>query len=232
VSQGATASPRECNKRRATGLVVVGGVLSAGSDETALAEFLAVEFTVHVMERRGRPGSGPQRQDHSLDDECVDLAAVAAATGAAAAFGHSFGGLVVLETTRRQPVFHEVFVYEPGVPILGQLQAGWLDDYQRRLEHGDRRGAFASMVKGTGFAPRAVAIMPACDLRWVLRIAVRGQKGATMDRLLEANLVEHRLQAELDAPSHLGRGPPRWAHRLPSPRLLDPLAGTTVAITG
>jgi pimeloyl-ACP methyl ester carboxylesterase len=183
------------------GLVVVGGVLAVGSDYMALADVLAGEFEVHVMERRGRPGSGPQRQDHSLDDECADLAAVAAATGAVAAFGHSFGGLVVLETARRQPVFHEVFVYEPGVPIRGQLHAVWLDDYQRRLERGDRRGAFASMVKGSGFAPRAVAVMPVWYLRWVLRIAIRGQKWATMDRLLEANLVEHQLQAELDAAS-------------------------------
>jgi hypothetical protein len=59
------------------GLVVVGGVLSAGDDYMALAGALAGEFEVHVMERRGRPGSGPQRQGHSLDDECADLAAVA-----------------------------------------------------------------------------------------------------------------------------------------------------------
>jgi len=116
-------------------------------------------------------------------------------------FGHSFGGLVVLETARRQHIFDEVLVYEPGVPIRGQPCAGWLDNYQRRLEHGDRRGAFARMAKGAGFAPRAVEIMPVWFMRLGLRIAIRGQKWATMDRLLEANLVEHRLQAALDAPS-------------------------------
>jgi pimeloyl-ACP methyl ester carboxylesterase len=94
-----------------------------------------------------------------------------------------------------------VFVYEPGVPIRGQLRADWLDDYQRRLEHGDRRGAFAHMVKSAGFAPGPVAIMPEWYVRLVLRIAIRGDKWMTMDRLLEANLVEHRLQAALDAPS-------------------------------
>ncbi len=41
------------------GLVVVGGVLSAGHDYMALAGALAGEFEVHVMERRGGPGSGP-----------------------------------------------------------------------------------------------------------------------------------------------------------------------------
>jgi pimeloyl-ACP methyl ester carboxylesterase len=183
------------------GLVVVGGVLSEGSDYMALADALAGAFEVHVMERRGRPGSGPQRPDHSLDDERADLAAVTAATGSAAAFGHSFGGLVVLETARRQPIFDEVYVYEPGVPIGGQLRADWLDDYQRRLELGDRRGAFARMVKSAGFAPGPVAVMPVWYVRLVLRLAIRGQKWATMDRLLEANLVEHRLQAALDAAS-------------------------------
>jgi len=182
------------------GLVVVGAVLSAASDYMALAGALAGEFEVHVMERRARPGSGPQRHDHSLDDEAADLAAVTAATGAAAAFGHSFGGLVVLETARRQHIFDDVFVYEPGVSIRGQLCAGWLDDYQRRLERGDRRGAFARMVKDAGFAPPALAIMPVWYVRPILRIAIRGQKWAAMDGLLEANLVEHRLLAALDAP--------------------------------
>jgi pimeloyl-ACP methyl ester carboxylesterase len=167
----------------------------------ALAGALAGQFVVNVMERRGRPGSGPQRNDHSLDDECSDLAAVSAATGSEAVFGHSFGGLIVLETARRRPIFDEVFVYEPGVPIRGQLRSGWMDDYQRRLERGDRRGAFARMVKSAGFAPGPVAIMPVWYLRLVLRVAIRGQKWATMDGLLEENLVEHRLQAALDAAS-------------------------------
>jgi pimeloyl-ACP methyl ester carboxylesterase len=188
------------------GLVVVGGALSAGSDYMALAAALAGEFEVHVMERRGRPGSGPQRQTHNLDDECTDLAAVAAATGSTAVFGHSFGGLVALETTRQQPIFDDLFVYEPGVPIRGQLRTDWLDDYQRRLERGDRRGAFASMAKGAGFAPKAIEVMPVWFMRLGLRIALRGDKWATMDHLLEVNLVEHRLLAGLDAP-----GPERFS---------------------
>ena len=183
------------------GLVIVGGVLFEGSDYMPLANALSGAFEVHVLERRGRAGSGPMQPDHNLDDECADLAAVTAATGSAAVFGHSFGGLVVLETARRQPSFDDVFVYEPGVPLRGRLRADWLDDYQRRLEVGDRRGAFARMVKSAGFAPRPLALMPVRYVRLVLRLAVRGEKWAVMDQLLEANLVEHRLQAALDAPS-------------------------------
>jgi pimeloyl-ACP methyl ester carboxylesterase len=186
------------------GLVIVGGVLSDGSDYLHLAEALAERYTVHVIERRGRPGSGPQRPGHSIEAEYADLMAVATATGSRAAFGHSFGGLVVLETARREPVFDEVFVYEPGVPLRGQLTAGWSDGFQQRLENGDRRGAFAWMVKNAGMAPRPLTVMPVGYIRVMLRIAIRGPKWERMNHLLEANLVEHRLQATLDAPD-LGR---------------------------
>jgi pimeloyl-ACP methyl ester carboxylesterase len=186
------------------GLIVVGGVLSSGSDYIPLARELARAFQVHVLDRRGRPSSGPLRQDHSIDYECADLIAVAGATGATAVFGHSFGGLVALETARRRPIFDQLFVYEPGVPIRGQFQFGWLDGYQQLLEHGDRRGAFAWMVKHAGFAPRPLAVMPLWYVRTVLRLAIRPHKWASMERLLDANLIEHRIEATLDAPTPKG----------------------------
>jgi pimeloyl-ACP methyl ester carboxylesterase len=182
------------------GLIIVGGVLSSGSDYLALANALAQEFEVHLIDRRGRPSSAPQRPSHSIDDECADLLAVAASTGATAVFGHSFGGLVVLETARRQPAFEQLFVYEPGVLLRGQFRFDWLDGYQQRLESGDRRGAFAWMVKHNGFAPRPLAVMPLSYVRVMLRLAIRPRRWASMDGLLEANLVEHRIEAALDAP--------------------------------
>jgi pimeloyl-ACP methyl ester carboxylesterase len=182
-------------------IVIVGGVLSDGENYLQLAEALADQYTVHVMERRARAGSGPHRPGHSIEDECADLVAVATATDSRLAFGHSFGGLVVLETARRQPTFDEVFVYEPGVPVRGQLTAGWLDGYQRLLLRGDRRGAFAWMIKEAGFAPRPLRLAPLWYVRFMLRIAIRGPKWSRLDHLLEANLVEHRLLATLDAPT-------------------------------
>jgi pimeloyl-ACP methyl ester carboxylesterase len=183
------------------GLIIVGGVLSSGSDYLALAGLLAQDFEVHVIDRRGRPSSGPQRPSHSIEDECADLIAVASSTGATAVFGHSFGGLVALETARQQPTFDHLFVYEPGVPLRGQFRFDWLDGYQERLESGDRRGAFAWMVKHNGFSPRPLAVLPLLYVEVVLRLAIRSRQWASMDRLLEANLVEHRIEAALDAPS-------------------------------
>jgi pimeloyl-ACP methyl ester carboxylesterase len=190
-----------CSLGEGPGLIIVGGVLSSGSDYLPLARLLAHRFEVHLMDRRGRQRSGPQRQGHSIDDECADLTAVAQSTGATAVFGHSFGGLVALETARQHADFSELFIYEPGVPLRGQFRFNWLDGYQQRLQTGDRRDAFAWMVKHNGFAPRPLSVMPLWCVRAMLRLAIRPEQWASMDRLLDANLVEHRIEAALDAPS-------------------------------
>ena len=153
------------------------------------------------MDRRGRGASGAQRPGHSIDHECSDLVAVASDTGATSVFGHSFGGLVALEAARRHATFDELFVYEPGVPIGGRLNLSWLDGYERLLERGDRRGAFAWMVKNAGFAPRALAVSPLWYVKAVLRLADRRTGWASMEPLLETNLVEHRIAARLEAPN-------------------------------
>ena len=56
------------------------------------------------------------------------------------------------------------------------------------------------MVNGAGFAPKILAVMPVWSVRLDLGIGVRGERWATMDRLLEANLVEQQILAALDAP--------------------------------
>lgn len=179
-------------------LILVGGVLSSASTYMALAEALATGFRVHVVNRRGRPPSGPQRPGHSIEDERADLLAVATSTGARRAFGHSFGGLVVLETARQHPLFDELYLYEPGVSIAGTLCTCWLDGYAHLLQHGDRRGAFAWMVKKAGFAPRALTAMPLWYVKAVLRLAIREARWRSMEPLLDANLAEHRIVAALD----------------------------------
>jgi len=180
------------------GLILVGGVLASASSYLPLAEALAPHFTVHVMNRRGRAPSGPQRPGHSIDDERADLLAVASATAARRAFGHSFGGLVVLETARRHPVFDEIYVYEPGVSIGGSLNASWLGGYRHLLEAGDHRGAFATMVKNAGHAPAPLAALPLRCVNAILRLGIRGERWSSIDALLDANLGEQAIVAALD----------------------------------
>ncbi len=179
------------------GLILVGGVLRAARDYIDLGRELAGSFTVHLIERRGRGASGPQGQGYSVEKECEDLLAVHADTGAELVFGHSYGGFAALQTARRAAVFRQIAVYEPAIVLDGAPAPAWLDPYRGLLARGDTRGAFATMVKHAGFAPRALAAMPLAGVRLVLRAGIRGREWQRTQALLEANLAEQ--QAQLDA---------------------------------
>jgi pimeloyl-ACP methyl ester carboxylesterase len=180
------------------GLIIVGGALRTGEDYVPLAQELASSFAVHVMDRRGRGGSGPQGPNYSIDKEVDDLLAVQAATGASAVFGHSYGGFVALETARRTGLFSQIVAYEPGVSIGGSIPMAWAPRYRELLAAGDTRGAFACFIRGIGSAPRPIAMMPTWYLRTVLRLVLRKDRWERMERLLEANVAEHEQEARLD----------------------------------
>ncbi|MFC4118022.1 alpha/beta fold hydrolase [Nonomuraea zeae] len=176
------------------GLIVLGGALSTSESYLPLAAALAGSFTVHVVDRRGRGDSGPQGPDYTLGKEVADLRAVQAETGARLAFGHSYGGLVVLETARSFPLFDRIAVYEPGVPC-GPVPTGWMRPYRERLAAGDPYGAFVHFIRGSGGAPAFLAKLPHWYLRAVLRVVFRGPTWQRMRPLLESNLAEHEQLA-------------------------------------
>jgi pimeloyl-ACP methyl ester carboxylesterase len=173
------------------GLVVVGGALRTAEDYLPLATTLAESCTVHVVDRRGRGASGPQGPRYSLRTEVEDLLAVLTETGARWAFGHSYGGLVVLETARTTPALERIVVYEPGVPCA-PVPTAWMDPYRERLDAGDPYGAFAHFVRGSGGAPPVVAKLPHWYLRTAIRIGLRGRAWRTIRPLLRASLAEHQ----------------------------------------
>ena len=181
------------------GLVVVGGALRTAEDYLPLATTLAEFCTVHVVDRRGRGTSGPQGPGYSLRTEVEDLVAVLTETGARWAFGHSYGGLVVLETARTSPALERIVVYEPGVPCA-PVPTAWMTPYRERLDAGDPYGAFAHFIRGSGGAPAVVAKLPHWYLRTALRIGLRGRAWQRMRPLLRANLAEHEQIA-----AHQGR---------------------------
>jgi pimeloyl-ACP methyl ester carboxylesterase len=188
------------------GVIVVGGGLRSGEDYLPLARVLARSFTVHVIDRRGRGASGPQGTDYGIAKECDDLLAVQAATGATAAFGHSYGGLVVLEAALRTSTFSRVAVYEPGVSVDGSIPTGWIPSYQKLLVEGDTRGAFASMVREGGYAPSVLSTLPLFYTRAILRFVIRGREWQLIEPLLPASLAEHEEMRRLE-----GVTPDRYA---------------------
>ncbi len=177
------------------GVIVLSGALSRGQDYLPLAETLAHSSRVHVVDRRGRGDSGPQGYRYGIEREVEDLLAVQAATGARAVFGHSYGGLIALEAARRSDVFTAVAVYEPGISIDGSINTQWMPRYRARLIAGDRRGAFAAMVKA---GHSRLGRLPDWYVRLILRAVVRGARWRKMEPLLEANLAEHEQVARVD----------------------------------
>jgi pimeloyl-ACP methyl ester carboxylesterase len=170
-------------------LLVVPGALSDATDYTALAEALAANFTVHTIQRRGRRGSGPQGPKYSIAAECADLAAVRAATGAQFVFGHSFGGLVALETARRDSGITKLAVYEPGVSVQRLIPVDWIPQYRRYLAQGRPFDAFAAFSIATG--PSAARRNPRWFMAAILRMVFRGEKRAKIFELLEPAIDEH-----------------------------------------
>jgi pimeloyl-ACP methyl ester carboxylesterase len=177
---------------------LLGGAWRCSRDYLRFARALAESLEVHVVDRRGRGRSGPQGPGYGVDRELEDLSAVQAQTGATIVFGHSYGGLIALEAARRSSVFSDVIVYEPCVSVAGSIPLGWIPHYRALLAAGDRRGAFAAMVRGAGGAPRALERMPLWYLKLMLRLFIRRERWRRIDPLLEAGLAEHEQVAALD----------------------------------
>lgn len=171
-------------------VIVVGGCMQTAADYLALASTIARSCTVHLVERRGRGASGLQGPGYTLRKEVEDLLAVQAETGARLAFGHSYGGLAILETQRLFQVFDRIAVYEPGVPSA-PVPTGWMGPYRERLAADDPYGAFVHFIRGSTGSPPFVTKMPQWYLRLVLRMAFRGQKWQRKRLLLEPNVNEH-----------------------------------------
>jgi pimeloyl-ACP methyl ester carboxylesterase len=180
------------------GLIVLGGAWRSGRDYLRFARALAQSFEVHVIDRRGRGRSGPQGPSYGVERELEDLFAVQAQTAATIVFGHSYGGLIALEAARRSRVFSDVVVYEPGVSVAGSIPLGWIARYRALLAAGDRRGAFAAMVRGAGGAPPALERMPLWYVKLILRMFIREDRWRQIDPLLETGLAEHEQVAAFD----------------------------------
>lgn len=122
------------------GAVLAAGSLTRTAAYAPFARRLSATLPVHLYDRRGRGGSGPQPADYSMRTELEDLAAVLDATGSSVVLGHSFGGGIALEAALRLPVTR-VAVYDPAVNIDGVLPTRTLPALTAAAAKGDHVGA-------------------------------------------------------------------------------------------
>lgn len=179
------------------GVVVIPGALSVATDYAEFADALAERYTVHIIERRGRGLSDPQGTDYGMDKERDDVLALMEKTRARFVVGHSFGGLVALETARGNPAIVKVAVYEPGVSIAGSISMDWMAEYEKKLIEKKEFDAFVVFSLGTG--PERARKTPHWLMKLLLPRFISREEMRTMMRLLWQNLREHREVERLDS---------------------------------
>jgi pimeloyl-ACP methyl ester carboxylesterase len=177
-------------------VIVIPGALALAPDLTALAELLAVRHAVHVVQRRGRGGSGPQGDQYGIARECEDVEAVRAETGARLIFGHSFGGLVALQAACGSEAFDAVAVYEPGVSVSGSIPVDWIGRARREISAGADFEAFITFVRGVN--PDQTGRVPRRLLRVILRRAIPRAELRQNLALMPQAISEHAEVGRLD----------------------------------
>ena len=130
-------------------LIVVHGSGAANAAAWTAYPALKEQFSVVVVDRRGRGESG----DHSaytIQREFEDIAAVAGVMGEPAdLLGHSFGGLCALEAALLTSNIRKLILYEPAMPFPGQpiYPAEVIERMQSRLDVSDREGVLTILYR-------------------------------------------------------------------------------------
>jgi pimeloyl-ACP methyl ester carboxylesterase len=108
-------------------------------------------------------------------------------------FGHSYGGLVVLEAMAQGAGLATAIVFEPGVSINGSIPTTWLPAYREMLGRGDTYGAFTHFIRSSPQAPAITRLLP----RWYLRMALHAMPGPRAVRQLRSLGRERTSRAHL-----------------------------------
>lgn len=118
-------------------VVLVHGSISTGEQWMSVAEQLAANHTVYIMDRRGRGLSG-DAEDYSLSSESDDIKAVLRVAGERSALlGHSYGAICALEAVRTGASISSLVLYEPPLPVDSPTAGAALADYAAAIDAGD-----------------------------------------------------------------------------------------------
>jgi pimeloyl-ACP methyl ester carboxylesterase len=178
-------------------VIVVPGALTVAADFVPFASALAARHTVHIVQRRGRGGSGPQGGNYSIERECEDIEALRALTGARLLFGHSYGGLVTLRAACGSDGYDAVAVYEPGISVDGSLPVGWVDRASQLVAADQNFDAFLTFISDIN--PDQTGRVPRWLLRAIIKRVIPRAKLRQYQELMPQALAEHAEIGRLDA---------------------------------
>ena len=136
------------------GVVVVHGGAVSAKDYRRFARALADRFTVHLFNRRGRPGAADlPPSGYTVQVDIDDIGAVLDHTGATRLFGHSVGGFIALRAALALPV-ERLALYDPAVLVDGLFPIDYLDDFEKAVRAQDYPRAIAIVGRGLRSAGR------------------------------------------------------------------------------
>ncbi len=139
---------------RGPGVVVVYGGAVCAKDYRRFAHALADRCTVHLYNRRGRPGGAALPDTgYTVQVDIDDIAAVVERTGATRLFGHSGGALPVLQAAKTLPI-EKLALFDPGVQVDGLTPTHYLDDFEKAVNAKDYPRAIAEATRGLRSAGR------------------------------------------------------------------------------
>jgi pimeloyl-ACP methyl ester carboxylesterase len=145
------------------GLVMLSGASSSARNYLPLAMHLADQYTVYVVDRRGRKGSGPQGEGYSMEKECQDAIVLLEKTKATLLFGHSYGAIIALNVACRYPLT-KIALYEPPVSVNNSIPFKWLTEFEQLLKEEDYLGAQVCIIKGLQMV-KALTPMPLSQIK-------------------------------------------------------------------
>ncbi len=122
--------------------VLVHGSTADRRSWNGVAPLLEEDFTLHIMDRRGRGASG-DAEDYHIEREFEDVAAVVEAAGEdVVLIGHSYGALSSLGAARLTDSIRRMVLFEPplATPNQEETPADILDRRYELVEEDDREG--------------------------------------------------------------------------------------------
>ncbi|SDR90595.1 Pimeloyl-ACP methyl ester carboxylesterase [Friedmanniella luteola] len=181
------------------GVVVLHGGGIAARDYHRLAAALAERCTVHLYDRRGRPGSPPLDGTETVATDVADLAAVLEHTGARQVFGHSGGGFVALRAGLALPL-ERIAVYDPGLSVDGRPSFAFLEAFEEAVSRGQHARAMTVMARAV-HPQDPGAKLPYAAAELLTRAFLRTPIGRRFVELLPTVPPEVRRIAEHDGPA-------------------------------
>jgi len=141
-------------------VILLHGAMESAQSHMQVAQALADRFTIYLPDRRGRGLSGPYREDHSIETDVQDMAALLAKTGAHDVMGVSSGAIIWLQAALTLPAIRKAVIFEPPLPINGSLPTAFMQRYDTEIEQGEVAAALVSAMKGTQMGPPIFNVIP------------------------------------------------------------------------